>query len=174
MALSRDPRLIVADEPTTALDVTVQAQVMQLLLRLREELGFALILVSHDLALVSDITDRVVVMYGGQIVECGATPQVVGGPRHHYARGLLDSVLSLEAADTRLAQIRGVVPSPAAFPKGCRFADRCAAATELCATTHPELAGERSAHAFACHHPIAGGAGEAAAGPAKTLTGGLS
>ncbi|WP_106399528.1 dipeptide/oligopeptide/nickel ABC transporter permease/ATP-binding protein [Actinocorallia populi] len=170
LALSRDPRLIVADEPTTALDVTVQAQVMRLLLRLREELGFALILVSHDLALVSDVTDRVVVMYGGQIAECGATPQVVGAPRHHYARGLLDSVLSLEAADTRLAQIRGVVPSPAAFPKGCRFADRCAAATDLCATTHPELAGDRSAHAFACHHPI-GGTPAATAGPAKTLAG---
>ncbi|GAA2722809.1 dipeptide/oligopeptide/nickel ABC transporter permease/ATP-binding protein [Actinocorallia aurantiaca] len=175
MALSRDPRLIVADEPTTALDVTVQAQVMRLLLRLREELGFALILVSHDLALVSDVTDRVVVMYGGQIAECGATPQVVGAPRHHYARGLLDSVLSLEAADVRLAQIRGVVPSPSAFPKGCRFSDRCAAATDLCATTHPELDGERSVHAFACHHPIGGApAGGAAAGPAKTLAGGLS
>lgn len=87
MALSREPRLIVADEPTTALDVTVQAQVMELLLRLRAELDFALVLVSHDLALVSAVTDRVVVMYGGQIVETGVTADLVESPAHHYTRG---------------------------------------------------------------------------------------
>ncbi|KAB2379944.1 dipeptide/oligopeptide/nickel ABC transporter permease/ATP-binding protein [Actinomadura montaniterrae] len=159
MALSRDPRLVVADEPTTALDVTVQAAVMRLLLRLRAELGFALILVSHDLALVADVTDRVVVMYGGQVAEAGVTSEVVGAARHHYARGLLGAVVSLEAADARPVQIPGVVPSPAHFPAGCRFADRCAAATELCATTRPEASGEPHRHAFACHHPI--GAAEA-------------
>lgn len=153
MALSRSPKLIIADEPTTALDVTVQAQVISLLLRLRAELDFALIFVSHDLALVSDVTDRVVVMYGGQIAETGATPQVLAAPAHHYARGLLASVLSLEAAQTRLSQIRGVVPSPADFPPGCRFADRCPAATTVCTTTRPPLTGDPSAHAFACHHP---------------------
>ncbi|GAA1703928.1 dipeptide/oligopeptide/nickel ABC transporter permease/ATP-binding protein [Kribbella yunnanensis] len=152
MALSRDPKLIVADEPTTALDVTVQAQVIQLLLRLRAELGFALILVSHDLALVADVTDRVVVMYGGQIVETGVTADLVGEPAHHYARGLLGSVLSLESGAARLTQIRGVVPSPADFPAGCRFADRCPMVTELCRTTAPELTGS-SAHRVACHHP---------------------
>ncbi|MCW3814760.1 dipeptide/oligopeptide/nickel ABC transporter permease/ATP-binding protein [Micromonospora sp. DR5-3] len=153
MALSRDPKLIIADEPTTALDVTVQAQVIQLLLRLRAELGFALILVSHDLALVADVTDRVVVMYGGQIVETGVTASLVGAPAHHYARGLLGSVLSLEAGATRLTQIRGVVPSPADFPAGCRFADRCPMATEVCRTVTPELTGEPHRHAAACHHP---------------------
>ncbi|WP_117208060.1 dipeptide/oligopeptide/nickel ABC transporter permease/ATP-binding protein [Allorhizocola rhizosphaerae] len=153
MALSRNPKLIVADEPTTALDVTVQAQVIELLLRLRAELGFALILVSHDLALVADITDRVVVMYGGQIVETGVTATVVGSPRHHYARGLLGSVLSLEAGAARLTQIRGVVPSPADFPAGCRFADRCPAATDICLTDPPVLRGEAGRHEFACHHP---------------------
>ncbi|PWU53201.1 ABC transporter [Micromonospora sp. S4605] len=152
MALSRDPRLIIADEPTTALDVTVQAQVMELLLRLREQLGFALILVSHDLALVSDISDRVVVMYGGQIVETGVTADVIEAPAHHYARGLLGSVLSLEAGAERLTQIRGVVPSPADFPRGCRFADRCPAATQVCHDTAPSLAGT-TAHGYACHHP---------------------
>ncbi|MDO3702784.1 dipeptide/oligopeptide/nickel ABC transporter permease/ATP-binding protein [Micromonospora sp. C28SCA-DRY-2] len=152
MALSRDPRLIIADEPTTALDVTVQAQVMELLLRLREQLGFALILVSHDLALVSDISDRVVVMYGGQIVETGVTADVIEAPAHHYARGLLGSVLSLEAGAERLTQIRGVVPSPADFPRGCRFADRCPAATRVCQDTAPHLAGTDS-HGYACHHP---------------------
>jgi peptide/nickel transport system permease protein len=153
MALSRDPKLIIADEPTTALDVTVQAQVMELLLQLREELGFALILVSHDLALVSDVCDRVVVMYGGQIVETGVTADVVGRPAHHYARGLLGSVLSLEAGAERLTQIRGVVPSPADFPAGCRFADRCPMVTEVCRTTAPELLGDGERHSAACHHP---------------------
>ncbi|MGW1872070.1 dipeptide/oligopeptide/nickel ABC transporter permease/ATP-binding protein [Streptomyces sp. NPDC001975] len=152
MALSRDPRLIIADEPTTALDVTVQAQVMELLLRLREELGFALILVSHDLALIADVTDRVVVMYGGQIVETGVTAELVAAPTHHYTRGLLGSVLSLEAGAERLTQIRGVVPSPADFPAGCRFADRCPVASEVCRTTAPDLVGSR-VHTAACHHP---------------------
>jgi peptide/nickel transport system permease protein len=152
MALSRDPKLIVADEPTTALDVTVQAQVIELLLRLREELGFALILVSHDLALVADVTDRVVVMYGGQIVETGVTADLVEAPAHHYTRGLLGSVLSLESAQERMTQIKGVVPSPADFPAGCRFADRCPRASGVCRTTAPVLAGT-AAHTAACHHP---------------------
>ncbi|MBG7698371.1 dipeptide/oligopeptide/nickel ABC transporter permease/ATP-binding protein [Streptomyces sp. MC1] len=152
MALSRDPKLIVADEPTTALDVTVQAQVMELLLRLRAELGFALILVSHDLALVADITDRVAVMYGGQIVETGVTADLVAAPAHHYTRGLLGSVLSLESAEERMTQIKGVVPAPADFPAGCRFADRCPLATEVCRTTAPVLAGTPT-HTAACHHP---------------------
>jgi peptide/nickel transport system permease protein len=161
MALSRDPKLIIADEPTTALDVTVQAQVIQLLLRLRAELGFALILVSHDLALVADVTDRVDVMYGGQIVETGVTAQLVGAPAHHYARGLLGSVLSLEAGAERLTQIRGVVPSPADFPSGCRFADRCPMATEICWAERPSLTGDR-AHQVACHHPAVPLAGDLA------------
>ncbi|GLZ13461.1 ABC transporter ATP-binding protein [Actinomadura sp. NBRC 104425] len=165
MALSRDPKLIIADEPTTALDVTVQAQVIGLLLRLRAELGFALVLVSHDLALVADVTDRVMVMYGGRIVETGATPAVVGAPAHHYARGLLGSVLSLEAGEERLAQIPGVVPSPAAFPRGCRFADRCAMATDVCWTDEPVLRDRGTDHAVACHHP-AGSAQEPVAAPA--------
>lgn len=152
MALSRDPKLIVADEPTTALDVTVQAQIIELLLRLREELDFALILVSHDLALVADVTDRVVVMYGGQIVETGVTADLVGAPSHHYTRGLLGSVLSLESAAVRMTQIKGTVPSPADFPKGCRFTDRCPMAAEVCRTTAPDLLGTRT-HLAACHHP---------------------
>ncbi|MFE2467201.1 dipeptide/oligopeptide/nickel ABC transporter permease/ATP-binding protein [Streptomyces mirabilis] len=152
MALSRGPKLIVADEPTTALDVTVQAQIITLLLKLREELGFALILVSHDLALVADVTDRVVVMYGGQIVETGVTADLVEAPAHHYTRGLLGSVLSLESAAERMTQIKGVVPAPADFPAGCRFADRCPLASEVCRTTAPDLLGIRT-HTAACHHP---------------------
>ena len=172
MALSRDPRLIIADEPTTALDVTVQAQVMQLLLTLREQLGFALVLVSHDLALVSDVSDRVVVMYGGQIVESGVTAEVIGAPAHHYARGLLGSVLSLETGAERLTQIRGVVPSPADFPAGCRFADRCPLATEVCRSDVPRLEGDATTHLVACHHP-AQPVTPADADPAPRLTEGV-
>ena len=153
MALSREPRLIVADEPTTALDVTIQAQVIQLLLRLRAELGFALVLVSHDLALVADVTDRVVVMYGGQIAEQGVTADLVGAPAHHYTRGLLGSVLSLESGAERMTQIRGVVPAPADFPAGCRFADRCPLADDACAEPVPLVPASGRDHLAACHHP---------------------
>lgn len=157
MALSRDPKLIVADEPTTALDVTVQAQVMKLLLRLKDELGFALILVSHDLALVSEIADRVVVMYGGQVAEAGTTAKVVGAPRHHYTRGLLSAVLSLEQERRPLTQIKGVVPSPANFSPGCRFSDRCPAAERLCRDQEPEPDGNPLQHQVACHFPAGTG-----------------
>ncbi|WP_330258838.1 dipeptide/oligopeptide/nickel ABC transporter permease/ATP-binding protein [Streptomyces murinus] len=161
MALSRDPSLIIADEPTTALDVTVQAQVMELLLRLRAELGFALVLVSHDLALVADVTDRVVVMYGGQIVESAVTAELVAAPAHHYSRGLLGSVLSLESAAARMTQIRGVVPAPADFPPGCRFAGRCPRASEVCRAQAPVLTGPAT-HTVACHHPAPADSEEAA------------
>ncbi|MCX4863600.1 dipeptide/oligopeptide/nickel ABC transporter permease/ATP-binding protein [Streptomyces sp. NBC_00257] len=155
MALSRDPRLLIADEPTTALDVTVQAQVVELLVELRDELGFAMVLVSHDLALVGDLSHRVAVMYAGRLAEIGATRSVLTGPTHHYSRGLLGSVVSLEAGADRLHQIRGIVPAPQGFGTGCRFASRCDAATDLCRTTAPELTARDAAkdHGFACHHP---------------------
>lgn len=153
MALSRDPKLILADEPTTALDVTVQAQIIELLLGLRARLGFALVLVSHDLALVADVCDRVVVMYGGQIAESGAVAELIAHPSHHYTRGLLGSVASLETGAERLTQIRGVVPAPADFPAGCRFSDRCPMATEICVSTAPALTGSAPHHVLACHHP---------------------
>ncbi|GLW70835.1 ABC transporter [Kitasatospora phosalacinea] len=155
MALSRDPKLLIADEPTTALDVTVQAQVVELLVRLREELGFAMVLVSHDLALVGDLAHRVAVMYAGQLAELGDTDALLTDPAHHYTRGLLGSVVSLEAGSARLHQIRGVVPAPQRFNSGCRFATRCAAATELCRTTPPQAVDRATGHAFACHHPAA-------------------
>ncbi|MBZ6083078.1 dipeptide/oligopeptide/nickel ABC transporter permease/ATP-binding protein [Streptomyces olivaceus] len=155
MALSRGPRLLIADEPTTALDVTVQAQVVELLVRLRDELGFAMVLVSHDLALVGDLAHRVAVMYAGQVAETGETRALLTDPAHHYSRGLLGSVVSLESGAERLHQIRGVVPAPKAFGAGCRFASRCAAATELCATTPPSATDREAGldHLFACHHP---------------------
>ncbi|MFJ7196551.1 MULTISPECIES: dipeptide/oligopeptide/nickel ABC transporter permease/ATP-binding protein [unclassified Streptomyces] len=155
MALSRDPRLLIADEPTTALDVTVQAQVVELLVKLRDELGFAMVLVSHDLALVGDLSHRVAVMYAGRLAEIGSTRSVLTGPTHHYSRGLLGSVVSLEAGADRLHQIRGIVPAPQGFGAGCRFASRCDAATDLCRTTAPGLTARDTAndHGFACHHP---------------------
>ncbi|MEV0193690.1 oligopeptide/dipeptide ABC transporter ATP-binding protein [Kitasatospora purpeofusca] len=153
MALSRDPRLLIADEPTTALDVTVQAQVVELLVRLRDELGFAMVLVSHDLALVGDLAHRVAVMYAGQVAELGDTRAVLTDPVHHYTRGLLGSVVSLESGADRLHQIRGVVPAPQRFNTGCRFATRCPAATDLCRTTPPPPADRAPGHGFACHHP---------------------
>ncbi|MFC9859781.1 MULTISPECIES: dipeptide/oligopeptide/nickel ABC transporter permease/ATP-binding protein [unclassified Streptomyces] len=152
MALSRSPRLLIADEPTTALDVTVQAQVVELLVRLRDELGFAMVLVSHDLALVGDLSHRVAVMYAGRLAEIGDTRSVLTDPTHHYSRGLLGSVVSLEAGAERLHQIRGVVPAPQGFGEGCRFASRCGAATELCRTTTPALT-TRTTNALALTGP---------------------
>ncbi|PKI91170.1 ABC transporter [Actinomycetales bacterium SN12] len=124
MALTRDPRLVIADEPTTALDVTVQAQVVELLMRLQRELGFAMIFVSHDLALVAELTHRITVMYAGQVVEQGTTREVLTQPVHEYTQGLLGAVLSIEAGSDRLHQVSGVVPSPRDFPRGDRFAPR--------------------------------------------------
>lgn len=124
MALTRNPRLLIADEPTTALDVTVQKQVVELLNDLQKKLGFAMIFVSHDLALVARMADKITVMYAGQVVEQGATSEILGNPTHEYTRGLLGAVLSVEANAQRLYQIPGTVPSPTEFVNGDRFAPR--------------------------------------------------
>ena len=124
MALSRRPKLVVCDEPTTALDVTVQKQVVELLNELREHLGFAMVFVSHDLALVASLAHRVTVMYAGQVVESGPIRSVLANPHHEYTRGLLGAVLSIESQAERLHQIPGTVPSPYDFVSGDRFAER--------------------------------------------------
>ena len=134
MALTRDPKLIIADEPTTALDVTVQKQVVDLLNKLQKELGFAMVFVSHDLALVAEVANSITVMYAGQVVEQGSVNDILTNPVHEYTRGLLGSVLSIEAggsanlsgadSTTRLHQIPGSVPSPKDFPEGDRFTPR--------------------------------------------------
>ena len=124
MALTRDPKVIIADEPTTALDVTVQKQVVDLLNKLQEELGFAMVFVSHDLALVAEVANSISVMYAGQIVEQVSVRDILTTPIHEYTRGLLGSVLSIEAGSGRLHQVPGSVPSPADFPKGDRFTPR--------------------------------------------------
>ena len=124
MALTRDPQLVICDEPTTALDVTVQKQVIKLLNRLQEELGFAMVFVSHDLALVAEVANSITVMYAGQVVEQGPVRDIMTEPIHEYTRGLLGSVLSIESGSGRLHQVPGSVPSPKDFPKGDRFAPR--------------------------------------------------
>ena len=124
MALTRDPALVIADEPTTALDVTVQKQVIDLLGELRERLGFAMVFVSHDLALVAKVAHRITVMYAGQVVEQAATSELLTNPVHEYTRGLLGAVLSIESGSRRLHQVRGTVPSPGEFVRGDRFAPR--------------------------------------------------
>ncbi|MDE8668472.1 dipeptide/oligopeptide/nickel ABC transporter permease/ATP-binding protein [Pseudarthrobacter sp. H3Y2-7] len=124
MALSRSPKIVVADEPTTALDVTVQKQVVDLLNELREQLGFAMVFVSHDLALVASLAHRITVMYAGQVVESAQASELLQNPKHEYTRGLLGAVLSIEADAVRLHQIPGTVPSPRDFAPGDRFAAR--------------------------------------------------
>lgn len=124
MALTRDPKLIIADEPTTALDVTVQRQVIDLLDDLGRKLGFAMVFVSHDLALVAEVAHAVTVMYAGQVVEQGPSTELLRNPHHQYTRGLLGAVLSIEAGSGRLHQVPGTVPSPQDFPMGDRFAPR--------------------------------------------------
>ena len=124
MALSRSPKIVVADEPTTALDVTVQKQVVDLLNELREQLGFAMVFVSHDLALVASLAHKITVMYAGQVVESAQASELLAHPTHEYTRGLLGAVLSIESDAVRLHQIPGTVPSPREFANGDRFASR--------------------------------------------------
>jgi len=134
MAIALDPELLIADEPTTALDVTVQAQIMDLLRELRRERGMSLILITHDLGLVAESADRVVIMYSGQVMETGTVAQVLGTPRHPYTLGLLASRPDAGGRGGRLRPIPGSPPDLAALPSGCPFRPRCAFAREDCAT----------------------------------------
>ena len=139
IALASQPKLLVADEPTTALDVTVQAQIIELLGDLRERLGMAILLITHNLGLVGDIADRVAVLYAGQIVESAPTRDLLQRPLHPYTQALLKSVPSLEEQVERLRTIPGQVPQLGAFPGGCRFHPRCAQAKPECSKTPPDL-----------------------------------
>jgi oligopeptide/dipeptide ABC transporter ATP-binding protein len=133
MALANDPQVLIADEPTTALDVTVQAQILELVHSLRDELGMSVMFVTHDFGVVKDLCDRVAVMYAGQVVEVSSVSDLLACPRHPYTAGLLKSRPAVGANLDRLPSIPGVVPSPSAMPKGCRFRDRCSYATDVCA-----------------------------------------
>ena len=153
IALAGSPKLIIADEPTTALDVTIQAQVLQLMKRLVSEKGCALMLITHDLAVVSEITDRVNVMYCGHIVESAPTRELIEKPLHPYTRGLLASIPGSGAVreDERLEVIPGMVPNMFDLPKGCKFAPRCAACMEVCREREPETITVSPGRQVACH-----------------------
>jgi peptide/nickel transport system ATP-binding protein len=171
MALSCGPRLLIADEPTTALDVTIQAQILELLAELRRELNMGMLLITHDLSVVAEECQRIAVMYGGRVVEEGPVATVFATPKHPYTRGLLRSLPSAQplalskdglapqdargnARRPRLPTIAGVVPSLEAMPMGCRFRDRCEHASEACAEVPPSrpVKGSASGHRVACFH----------------------
>lgn len=139
MALSCQPKLLIADEPTTALDVTIQAQVLRLLKEIQQEMGMAVMLITHDLGVVSEIADRVAVMYAGRIVEAGPLETLFGNMRHPYTRGLLESIPQLEEKKERLNAIPGQVPNPLDLPSGCKFHPRCYLAIDKCSKEEPPL-----------------------------------
>jgi oligopeptide/dipeptide ABC transporter ATP-binding protein len=139
MALASEPKLLVADEPTTALDVTIQAQILDLLRELKQRLGMAILLITHNLGIMGDMADRVAVMYAGQLVEVAPARELLRRPLHPYTRALIQSVPKLGGEAERLTAIPGSVPRPGEFPPGCRFAPRCPAARPECSAAPPEL-----------------------------------
>jgi oligopeptide/dipeptide ABC transporter ATP-binding protein len=151
MALACNPRLLVADEPTTALDVTIQAQIMELLGSLQKQLGMAVLLITHNLGLVADVAHWLNVMYAGRIVESGPTEKVLRNPRHPYTRGLLDAVPRLEGTTGRLKGIEGAVPNPLALPSGCPFHPRCPKAQPRCRAEEPVIEKCEEEHEARCH-----------------------
>jgi peptide/nickel transport system ATP-binding protein len=162
MALACRPDLLIADEPTTALDVTIQAQILDLLRQLQRDLGMSIMLITHDLGVVAETADEVVVMYAGRVVERAPTIQLFGSPRHHYTAGLLRSVPSFRRGDEpaapdgvrgRLQEIKGMVPSLTALPVGCKFVDRCPAAQDKCREVEPALE-SLGPTLVRCHYPL--------------------
>jgi oligopeptide/dipeptide ABC transporter ATP-binding protein len=150
MALVCEPALLIADEPTTALDVTIQAQIIDLLRELREVTGTAILLITHDLGVVAEIADTVAVMYAGRIVERAPAAALLASPQHPYTIGLLGAIPLLTGGRERLATIEGNVPDPLALPPGCRFAPRCPFAEPRCGEVDPVLAEIRAGHSAAC------------------------
>jgi oligopeptide/dipeptide ABC transporter ATP-binding protein len=150
MALSCNPRLLIADEPTTALDVTIQAQILDLLDALKRDTGMAVLLITHDLGVIAEHADRVLVMYAGRIVEQGRVSDVLACPTHPYTRGLLASQPGFARPGSRLSTIRGMVPALTRLPAGCRFGDRCDFAEAACAQNDPHLTVIGDGHAVAC------------------------
>jgi peptide/nickel transport system ATP-binding protein/oligopeptide transport system ATP-binding protein len=152
MALACNPALLIADEPTTALDVTIQAQILELLRDLQREKGMAILLITHDLGVVAENADQVVVMYAGKVVERAPVDELFGSPRHPYTLGLFRSLPRLDRKSDRLEVIEGNVPNPLDFPSGCKFRPRCRYATDECAQIEPQLQEIDDQHLVACHH----------------------
>ncbi len=139
MAMACEPSILIADEPTTALDVTIQAQVLDLMRDLKDHTGTAIVLITHDLGVVADMADDMIVMYGGQVVESGSADDIFNTPLHPYTRALMDSIPVIDEDRERLLAIPGTVPSAANFPQGCRFAERCTLVQPSCREQMPEL-----------------------------------
>ena len=139
MAVSCAPRLLIADEPTTALDVTIQAQILELMLELRQKMNTAIILITHDMGVVAETADNILVLYAGKVVEYGSVKEIFNKPRHPYTRGLLNSIPPLEEDVDELNTIEGTVPGPGQMPAGCRFSPRCPLASERCSSCQPGL-----------------------------------
>jgi peptide/nickel transport system ATP-binding protein len=155
MALAGAPDLLIADEPTTALDATIQAQILDLLISLRAETGMATVFISHDLGAVSQVCDRVCVMYAGRIVEEGRVGELFADPRHPYTRGLFDAIPNIEGPRQRLIPIAGTVPDPRYLPKGCSFSPRCSRAIVTCRHELPPLVLMGEGRRLACARPVA-------------------
>ena len=153
LAIAAEPRLLIADEPTTALDVTIQAQILELLLDLQRERGMALLLISHDLAVVAECARRVCVMYAGQAVEVGELPGLFDAPAHPYTRGLLNSLPRVDRNQDVLVAIEGTVPALHELPGGCHFAPRCTRAVDPCRKVKPPMQVRENGHCTACFNP---------------------
>ncbi|GHV50826.1 ABC transporter ATP-binding protein [Deltaproteobacteria bacterium] len=153
MALCCEPRLLLADEPTTALDVTIQAQILDLLRTLKRELGMAILFITHDLGVVAEMAERVVVMYAGRIVEEAPVKNLFAQPLHPYTEGLITCIPKIENSVSRLNVIEGMVPPPSNFPPGCRFHPRCPYTQPLCSVQAPETT-QHGASKVACHFPL--------------------
>ncbi|TNE98993.1 MAG: ABC transporter ATP-binding protein [Deltaproteobacteria bacterium] len=158
MALSCEPDILIADEPTTALDVTIQAQILELMNKLQKELGMGIIMITHDLGVVAETCDDVAVMYCGQIVEHADVKTLFNHPQHPYTKGLIESIPSFDSTSgkskEKLATIEGMVPSLFDLPVGCNFQDRCAYATEECRSKEPSLRPIASEHEVSCFNPL--------------------
>lgn len=156
-ALAANPKLIIADEPTTALDVTIQAQILKLMQNLVQENGCALMLITHDLAVISEIADRINVMYCGKIIETGNTKDIIEEYDHPYTEGLINSIPDLDKDKKKLESISGIVPNMFDLPEGCNFSPRCKYCKQICKEKKPELQQVGQNHYVACHFPLKGG-----------------
>ncbi|MCI8349128.1 MAG: ABC transporter ATP-binding protein [Firmicutes bacterium] len=151
MALSCQPELLIADEPTTALDVTIQAQVLSMMSDLRDKLGTAMIMITHDLGIVANVCDKVAIMYAGKIIESGTLEDIFVNENHHpYTVGLFGAIPNLKVETKRLSPIDGLMPDPSALPTGCYFHERCPHCMDICKKTYPDVYTEGS-HSIACH-----------------------